>query len=172
MVSFLVESLESMIQKFCTMFILTDVLEKAQVKLLKLNVTDKSILKRDFEFSFAIKHELCALKRNGKISESLIYTFKMEAKKILSTLCNHILEKSPLNSYLVRCTRSLSPLYLAEAPESSEKYFSGLLSKLVEYTQIKPSEADVAKEEFSNLYALLYWRTRYIFLNTILIATV
>ena len=96
----------------------------------------------------------------------------MEAKKFLSTLCNHILEKSPLNSYLVRCTRSLSLLYLAEAPESSEKYFSGLLNKLVEYTQIKPSEADVAKEEFSNLYALLYWRTRYIVLNTILIATV
>ena len=30
MVPFLVESLESMIQKFCSMFILTDVLEKAQ----------------------------------------------------------------------------------------------------------------------------------------------
>ena len=98
MVSFLVESLESMIQKFCTMFILTDVLEKAQVKLLKLNVTDKSILKRDFEFSFAIKHELRALKRDGKISDSMIYTFMMEAKKFLSTLCNPILEKRPVNS--------------------------------------------------------------------------
>ena len=146
------ESLESVIQKFCSMFILTDVLEKAQstVKLLKLNVTDKNIHKRDFEFSFAIKHELCALKRDGKISDSLIYTFKMEAKNVLSTLCNHILEKSPLNSYFARCTRSLSPLYLAEAPESSEKYFSGLLSKLVEYKQIKPFVADVAKEEFSD----------------------
>ena len=50
MVPFLVESLENMIQKFCSMFILTDVLEKAQstVKLLKLNVTDKNIHKRDF----------------------------------------------------------------------------------------------------------------------------
>ena len=134
------------------MFILTDVLEKAQstVKLLKVNVTDKNIHKRDFEFSFAIKHELHALKRDGKISDSLIYTFKMEAKKFLSTLCNHVLEKSPLNSYFAQCTRSLSPLYLAEEPESSEKYFSGLLSKLVEYKQIKPSEADVAKEEFSH----------------------
>ena len=46
-VPFLVESLESMIQKFCSMFILTDVLEKAQstVKLLKLNVTGKNIHK-------------------------------------------------------------------------------------------------------------------------------
>ena len=152
MVPFLVESLESMIQKFSSMFILTDVLEKAQstVKLLKLNVTDKNIHKRDFEFSFAIKHELCALKRDGKISDSLIYTFKVEAKNFLSTLCNQILEKSSLNSYFARCTGSLSPLYLAEAPESSEKYFSGLLSKLVEFKQIKPSTADVEKEEFSH----------------------
>ena len=79
----------------------------------------------------------------------------MEAKKFLSTLYNHILEKSPLNSYFARCTRSLSPLYPAEAPESSEKYFSGLLSKLVEYKQIKPSEADVAKEEFSHFVCLV-----------------
>ena len=80
------------------MLILTDVLEKvpSTVKLLKLNATDKSIHKRDFEFNFAIKHELRALKRDGKISDSLIYTFKMEAKKFLSTLCNHILEKIPI----------------------------------------------------------------------------
>ena len=92
MVPFLVECLESMIQKFRSMFILTDVLEKSQsnVKLLKLNVNDKNIHKRDFSFSFAIKHELHALKRDGKISDSLIYTLKMEAKKILSTLCNRI----------------------------------------------------------------------------------
>ena len=77
MVPFLVESLESMIQKFCSMSILTDVLEKAQsaVKLLKLNFTDKNIHKRDFEFSFAIKHELRALKRDRKIRDSMIYTF-------------------------------------------------------------------------------------------------
>ena len=153
MVLFLVESLESMIQKFCSMLILTDVLENvpSTVKLLKLNVTDKSIHKRDFEFNFAIKHELRALKRDGKISDSLIYTFKMEAKNFLSTLCNDILEKSPLNSYFAWCTRSLSLLYLAEAPKSSEKYFSGLLSKLVEYKQIKPYEVKVAKEEYSHL---------------------
>ena len=77
MVPFLVESLESMIQKVCSMFILTDVLGKAQstVKLLKLNVTDKNIHKRDFEFRFAIKYEVRALKRDGRISDSLIYNF-------------------------------------------------------------------------------------------------
>ena len=61
------------------MFILTDVLGKAQstVKLLKLNVTDKNIHKRDFEFSFAIKYEVRALKRDGRISDSLIYNYKI-----------------------------------------------------------------------------------------------
>ena len=123
---------------------------QSNVKLLKLNVNDKNIHKRDFDFSFAIKHELHALKRDGKISDSLIYTLKMEAKKILSTLCNHIREKSLLNSYFARCTRSLSPLYLTKVPESIEMYFSGLLSKLVEYKQIKPSEPDVVKEELNH----------------------
>ena len=50
MVAFLIESLKSMIQTFGSMFILTDILEKAQstVKLLKLNVTDKNSHKRDW----------------------------------------------------------------------------------------------------------------------------
>ena len=106
----------------------------------------KTFIKETLALALQSKHELHALKRDGKISDSLIYTLKMEAKKLLSTLCNHIREKSLLNSYFARCTRSLSPLYLAKVPESIEMYFSGLLSKLVEYKQIKPSEADVVKE--------------------------
>ena len=56
MVPFLVESLENMIRKFCSTFILSDKMEKAEstIKLLKLGVTDKNILNRDFEFSFAM----------------------------------------------------------------------------------------------------------------------
>ena len=80
-------------------------------------------------FSFAIKHELRALKRDGKISDTLIYTFKMEAKKILSTSCNHIRKKSPLNSYFARCTRSRSPLYLAEALPRCSIYLQHVLYK-------------------------------------------
>ena len=68
---------------------------KSTIKLLKLDVTDKNIHKKDFEFSFAITHDLCALKKAGNISDSQIYTFEMETKYFLSTLCNHILQKSP-----------------------------------------------------------------------------
>ena len=87
-VTFLLESLESMIRKLWhSTFILSDKMEKAEstIKLLKLDVTDKNIHKRGFEFSFAIKHGLCALKKVGKISNFQIYTFKMEAKDFLST---------------------------------------------------------------------------------------
>ena len=87
-VTFLLESLESMIRKLWhSTFILSDKMEKAEstIKLLKLDVTDKNIHKRGFEFSFAIKHGLCALKKAGKISNFQIYTFKMEAKDFLST---------------------------------------------------------------------------------------
>ena len=133
MVLILVESIESMIGKFCSKFILSNEMEKAEstTTLSKLDVTDKkNIHNREFEVSFAIKHDILALMKVGKISDSQVYAFKMEAKDFLSTLCNQILQRSPLNSYFARCTRSLNPLYLAEAPALSKKLFSALLSKL------------------------------------------
>ena len=57
-------------------------------------MSDKNIHKRDFKFSFAIKHDLRLLKKAGKISDSQIYTFKMEAKDFFSKLCNDILQES------------------------------------------------------------------------------
>ena len=79
MVPVLVESLESLIQNFCNTFILSDKMEEAEstIKLSKLDITDKNILKRDFEFRFAIKHDLRALKKAAKIGDSRIYTFKI-----------------------------------------------------------------------------------------------
>ena len=118
-------------------------MEKVQstIKLPKLEVTDKNIHKRDF-ISVFMKHDLRALKKAGKISDPQIYTFKMEAKYFLSTLCNHNLQKSPLNSYFARCNRSLCPLYLPETPALREKFFSTILSKPVDYKQIQPSDVD------------------------------
>lgn len=75
----------------------------------------------------------------------------MEAKDFLSKLCNHILQKSPLNYYFARFARSPIQLYLAETSALTSKRFSALSNKLVGCKQIQPSYADVAKEEFVHL---------------------
>ena len=72
----------------------------------------------------------------------------MEAKDFLSKLCNHILQKSPLNYYFARFARPPIQLYLAETSALTSKRFSALSNKLVGCKQIQPSYADVAKEEF------------------------
>ena len=42
-------------------------------------------------------------------------------------------------------------------------YFSRLLSKLVEYKQIKPSEADVVKEELNHFVRFDVWENKVYF---------
>ena len=85
MVLILVESIASMIGKFCSTFILSNEMEKAEstTKLSKLDVTDKkNIHNREFEVSFAIKHDILALMKVGKISDSQVYKIKFKIFKI------------------------------------------------------------------------------------------
>ena len=103
MVPFLVDSLENFIRNFAEKLILSDVLKKAKntYKLSRIDFTDQNIKKRLYEASFATDHDLRMLKKQGKVTDSKINAFKVETKKFLFTLCNHIIEKIPLNSYLV-----------------------------------------------------------------------
>ena len=96
MVPFLVDCLENIVRGFCDRFIM----KKANTtyKLTKLDVMDKNIHMRDYHFSFSINHELRELKEKGKINDSKLHTFKIEAKDFISTLCNHLLSKSSLTS--------------------------------------------------------------------------
>ena len=91
------------------------------------------------------------LKKEGKITDNKINALKVEAKKFVSTLCNHIIEKRQLNSSFARLARSLNPINLAEIPGSSERRFYNLLQKLADCKQITFSLADKAKQEFRKL---------------------
>ena len=147
---FLVDSRENLIHNFAEKLILSDVLKKVSniYKLNQIDCTDQNIQKRLYEVSFAIDHDLYMLKKEGKVTDSKISAFKGEAKKFVCTLFNHIIEKSPLNSYFSRLAWSLNPINLAEIPESSGRRFHNLLQKLVDCKQITSSLADKAKQEF------------------------
>ena len=61
-----------------------------------MDVMDIDIYRCDYNFSFSINHELCALKKEKrKITVSKLDAFKMEAKNFITTFCNHLILKSP-----------------------------------------------------------------------------
>ena len=146
----LVDSLENAVRNFAEKLIPSDVLKKANntYKLSQMDFTDQNIQKRLYEVSFAIDHDLLMLKKESKVTDSKINALKVEAKKFVSTLCNHIIEKSPLNSCFACLAQSLNPINLAKIPESSEKRFHNLLQKLVDCKKITFSLADKSKQEF------------------------
>ena len=116
-------------------------------KLTKLDAMDKNIHMRDYHFSFSINHELRELKEQGKINDSKLHAFKMEAKDFISTLCNHLLSKSPLTSYFARCAKCLDPTTMGEMPDVCKQSFHKMLEKLVEYKQVTSHVADEAEKE-------------------------
>ena len=73
-------------------------------------MTNTNLQMGTYEVSFSIDHDLRQLKREGKISDSNVNTFKKEAKQLVSTLCNQILLKGPLTSYFARAARCLNPI--------------------------------------------------------------
>ena len=128
----------------------------ATYKLTKLHVMDKNIHMRDYHFSFSINHELCELKEKGKINDSKLHAFKMEVEDFISTLCNHLLSKSPLTSYFARCAKCLDPTTMGEMPDVCKQSFHKMLEKLVEYKQVTSHVADEAEKEYKKfLYTVV-----------------
>ena len=77
-----------------------------------------------------------------------MWILKKEAKHFVSTLCNHIISKSPLTSYFARC---FNPISLAEIPDTCEKRFHNFLQKFVDGKLITSLFADEVKREFHKL---------------------
>ena len=156
MVPFLVDCLENIVRGFCDRFILPDIMKKANTtyKLTKLDVMDKNM--RDYHFSFSINHELRELKEKGKINDSKLHAYKMEAKDFISTLCNHLLSKSPLTSCFARCAKCLDPTTMGEMPDVCKQSFHKMLEKPVEYKQVTSHVADEAEKEYQKfLYSVV-----------------
>ena len=66
-----------------------------------------------------------------------------------------MVEKSPLHSSFARCTRAVNPVYMAEKSESLKALFDKTFQTLVEYKQVLPDIANLAKQEFDYFLALI-----------------
>ena len=145
MVPIIVDRLEEILRSYCSKFILPDTSEKANttLKLMQLNFLNKNIC----HLGYGINEELRKLKSEGKVTDESISKFKRDVRNFLATLCQHVAEKSPLQSYFARCTRALNPINMGETPKSCSNLFDRMLKKLVEYKKILPNIADLAKQE-------------------------
>ena len=88
-----------------------------------------------------------------------------EAKHFVSTLCNHILSKSPLTSYVVCAACCLNHINLAEIPDTCEKRFHNLLQQLVDGKLITSLFADEAKREFQKFVSDVVRESKVLFCN-------
>ena len=151
-VPFIVATLDKLIRYMCSKFIMNDASEKAKatISLINLSMLDRNIQKVTTEVSFGLKSHLKDLKKGKKVKESEAHLFLQKVKQLLATLCNHLLNKSPINSHIARCSRSLNPVYMAEYPETCKKRFNKILEKLVICKHGILTQADAAKNENSN----------------------
>ena len=70
---------------------------------------------------------------------------------LLSTLCAHMAEKSPLSVALARHARCFIPSSLGDNPSICERIFSSLLEVLYIRDQITNSSAEDAKKELTDI---------------------
>ena len=119
MVPFIAQSLVEIIRQFASTFILLEKLKAATslVSLSKIDFKDGSCHKKaaDVSLSIPIKVQLSDLKKRGKISDRQILKFKSDVVSFLSSLCAHLVEKSPIKYPLTRAARCFIPYLLVEA---------------------------------------------------------
>ena len=102
MAIFVGETLDQLLQSFCSKFIKKDVLSgTSTLALSKLNLSDSNnnVPISKVDIAFGLKQQLKELRSSGKINDRQEYQFKSEALKFLVALCSHIKKKSPLSSY-------------------------------------------------------------------------
>ena len=153
MVPFIAQSLEEIIRQFASTFILSEKLKAATslVSLSKIDFKDGTCHKRaaDVSLSIPIKVQLSDLKKRGKISDTQILKFKSDVVSFLSSLCAHLVEKSPIKYPLTRAARCFIPYLLVEVKKTSENRFTNLLENLLKSEQTSGKIVEDAKREFT-----------------------
>lgn len=169
MVPFLCQCLEDILRSLASRVILKDVLNNANtcIKLVKVNFKDPSQHKRpeNVDVGVAAKIGIHELKMKGRVTETQIIRFKRDVISLLSTICSHIAEKSPLKMVLARRAICLIPSMLVESPDKTETRFASMVEILVRRKQITASCAEDAKKELSGFIRVVVCENRDSFLQ-------
>ena len=115
---------------------------------MKLDVTDKSIQKVTPNLCFGLKSDLKNLKAAKKVTDC--HNLLLEVKNFLSSLCNHLLTKTPIQSQIARRCRSIDPIVMVKYPDSCRKLFERVLEKLLSSKHFTEANADATKNDYAN----------------------
>ena len=104
MTPFLAETLEVLLRWLVVKFVRKNVLAKVSTcgALIKIDPCKKNNQKQisDVNLGFAVNQEIRSPKQvNRRVNGGMIFQFKKEAVAFLSTICSHLMKKSPVNSY-------------------------------------------------------------------------
>ena len=168
MAPFFTETLEDLIKTLMRKFICKDLCDKSCSEMANLDFNNVNNQKPTHlvDLDFAVNHEIQLVKSSKKITDSQILKFKKEGVRFLATLCTHLVEKSPVNSFFARCLHCLSPNYIGECSETCEKLFDKVLSELVVYYKvITPDTADGSKSQYSKFVTTVVKENKSEFLN-------
>ena len=151
MISFLRDDLAFLCQNLLLLFVRKAVLDDATglIKLSKIdplsNVNQRQAC--DVEISCGAREVVVEGRSKGLISPAKLLAFKKKCRAFLATVCQHIMEKSPLKSKFARNASCINPKTIATDSDTSKKY-SIILEMLVQSKRISTKDADVSKIQF------------------------
>ena len=96
------------------------------------------------------KRELDSLKQNDQITQQEQRHFQLDCWAFLIHTCEKLLEKCPLKFPVVHFLRCLDPQVMAGPISNSVKLFERLLSGRLDAKQVKETEVDLLKKEYTS----------------------
>ena len=104
--------------------------------MIKIDPCEKNNQKQisDANLGFAINQEIRSPKQvNRRVNGGMMFQFKKEAVPFLSTICSHLMKKSPVTSYFARCLRCLSLCYPSLTDNCKSQYSKFISGVTKEY---------------------------------------
>ena len=154
MIPFMSDDLETMIREIMSRFIKNSVMNDLRntYKLSKSEIKESDLLPyQKVDIGFSATKLLKELSTGKKVSERAQMDFRMQARKCMMVLVNKLLAKCPLKSSLIRNSKCLNPVNMAEnSRETCCKQFNAVLTTLVDAKRFDERKCDEANRQYKN----------------------
>ena len=157
MIPYLYRDLETLLRILFLLIAKKSVVDDALVagSLTTIDLNDeKNLLKlKNVEIGFAAEHKLNEMRVKDLISKTAEKNFRNQCVKFIRAMLLKIMERSPIESMLLKCASVFDPQQLAKVKkETLTKSLKALLSVLVKHSIIDISKGDKVLQEFGAFY--------------------
>ena len=150
LIPFLSSSLENFIKRIMKMFVLPDVIEKANTsyKLIKLDLTkeDTCLPPELIKLGTATNENLKSL----HVSNEVKLKFRRDCLRFLKALAQKLQERSPLKYPFIRKAICLSLIFMVAKPEAAKLHFNAVVEKLYSLNWMSEKSAESAKVQYDD----------------------